>query len=217
MNVRRIGLTALVFAACATSAAMTAQRAARPAEEWIKLLDSPARIASLKVEEIVERLALKPGQVVADLGAGTGVFSLPMARAVGPGGKMYAVDIEKGLVDYIAGKARAAAASNVLAILGQAGDPALPAADVDLAFMHDVLHHVDDRAGYLRAAAKYVKPAGRFAFVEPDATTGVHRDDPKLQVTKEQLTAWMAAIGFAPAGEFPLFTDKWFVVFARTP
>jgi ubiquinone/menaquinone biosynthesis C-methylase UbiE len=83
--------------------------------------------------------------------------------------------------------------------------------------MHDVLHHVEDRQAYLKNAARYVKTGGRFAFVELDAKTGAHRDDPKLQLTREQLAAWMADVGFAPLDEFQMFKDKWFVVFARKP
>lgn len=210
----------LAIALTLTSAALPAdarQLAARPADEWIKMLEAPARVAGLRVDEIIAKLGLKPGNVVADLGAGAGAFSLPLGRAVGPAGKVYAVEIEKGLVEYIARKATDQQAGNVHAVLGRFADPALPAADVDVVFMHDVLHHVEDRQAYLKNAAKYLKADGRFAIVELDAQTGPHREDARLQVTKEQLTAWMAAIGFAPAEEFPMFKDKWFIVYTRTP
>ena len=85
----------------------------------------------------------------------------------------------------------------------------------DDGFFHDVLHHVEDRTGYLRQASKYLKPGGRFAFVELDAKTGAHRNDSKLQITKEQLTVWMADIGFVLADDFAMFQDKWYVVYAR--
>ncbi len=215
----RIGCAALVALAVWTAALPAAARqlGARPAEEWITMLDAPARVAGLRVDEVIAKLRLKPGDVVADLGAGAGAFSLPLARGVGPEGKVYAVEIEQGLVDYIGRKAKDQRIGNVHPILGRFGDPALPSADVDVAFMHDVLHHVEDRPGYLRHASKYLKPGGRFAFVELDAKTGAHRNDAKLQITKEQLNAWMADIGFALAEEFPMFEDKWYVVYARKP
>ena len=195
--------------------AASGQLGARPADEWIKMLDAPARVAGLRVEEVISRLGLQPGNVVADLGAGTGVFSLPLARAVGPAGKVYAVEIEQGLVDYIRAKARDQNVPNVQAVLGQASDPSLSAADVDLAFMHDVLHHVENRTAYLKNAVRYLRPGGRFAFVELDAKTGAHRDDPRLQITKEQLSAWMGELGFVPVEQIRLFEDKWFVIYAR--
>lgn len=197
--------------------AAAGQLAARPAEEWIKMLEAPARVAGLRADEVIAKLRLKPGDVVADLGAGAGAFSFPLARAVGPQGKVYAVEIEQGLVDYIARKAKDQQVANVHPVLGRFADPALPSADVDLAFMHDVLHHVEDRPAYLRHASKYLKAGGRFAFVELDAKTGAHRHDPKLQITKEQLTAWMADVGFELSEEFPMFEDKWYVIFSRKP
>ncbi len=210
---RCAALVALAVAAAALPA-VAGQLAARPAEEWIKMLDAPARVAGLRVDEVIAKLRLRPGDVVADLGAGAGAFSLPLARRVGPEGKVYAVEIEQGLVDYIGRKAKDQQVGNVHPILGRFVDPALPSADVDLAFMHDVLHHVEDRPGYLRHASKYLKPGGRFAFVELDAKTGAHRHDATLQITKAQLTAWMADIGFALSDEFPMFEDKWYVVYA---
>jgi ubiquinone/menaquinone biosynthesis C-methylase UbiE len=220
MNYRRRWTAAVALALGLSGALLQGdgrQLAARPADEWIRMLEAPARVANLRVDEIIAKLGLKPGDVVADLGAGAGAFALPLARAVGPEGKVYAVEIEQGLVDHIARKAREQQAANVQAVLGKFADPALPASDVDLVFMHDVLHHVEDRQAYLKNAARYVKTGGRFAFVELDAKTGAHRDDPKLQLTREQLAAWMADVGFAPLDEFQMFKDKWFVVFARKP
>jgi ubiquinone/menaquinone biosynthesis C-methylase UbiE len=191
------------------------QLGSRPAEEWIKTLEAPTRVAGLKIDQVVASLGLEPGQVVADLGAGTGLFSVPLAKAVGPSGKVYAVEIDQGLLDYITRKAKEQAAPNVLPVLGKAADPALPAADVDLAFLHDVLHHIGDRPAYLKQVARYLKPSGRIAVVDLNPATGPHRDDAKLQVTKEGVRSWLSDIGFAPAQEFALFEDKWFVVYAR--
>jgi ubiquinone/menaquinone biosynthesis C-methylase UbiE len=193
----------------------SAQLGSRSADEWIKLLEAPARVEALKVDVIIGHLGLKPGDVVADLGAGTGVFSVPIARIVGPSGKVYAVDVDQALVDYIAKKAKAQQISNVRTVLGRFGDPALPASDVDLALMHDVLHHVENRAEYLKQVVRYLKSGGRIAIVEPDAEKGSHRDDPKLQITKEQLRGWMADAGLVQSNEFPLGDAKWYVIYRR--
>ena len=77
---RSVGLVTLTVAALfiGLPAPATGQLASRPAEAWSKMLDQPERLAGLRVEEVLARLQLKPGQVVADLGAGTGVFSVPM-------------------------------------------------------------------------------------------------------------------------------------------
>lgn len=207
----------VALALAASTATVAGQLAARSAEEWIKTLENPSRIAGLKVDQIVGSLRLKPGDTVADLGAGAGAFSIPLARAVAPSGKVYAVEIEQGLVDYIGRKAATQKVTNVQPLLGKFTDPALPARDVDLVFMHDVLHHVQDRQPYLKNAALYIKPGGRFAFVEFHAALGPHRADPALQITQVQLRQWMTDLGFEQTDDLRLFEDRWFVIFTRRP
>lgn len=192
-----------------------AQRASRPAADWIARLERPERVAGLKVDYILSKLALKPGQTVADIGAGPGVFSLPIARAVSPGGKVYAVEIDQAFLDHIAVRTREQHVENVKPVLGKFTDPALPARDVDFALFHDVLHHIEDRAGYIKALAPYMKPGGRIAVIDLPAN-GSHKDEPNLVVTKDQAKEWMAAAGFTPVEEFDgLSEGKWFVVYAR--
>jgi ubiquinone/menaquinone biosynthesis C-methylase UbiE len=209
-----MSLSACALALILSSPA-TGQLASRPAEEWRKTLEQPARVEGLKIGEIVARLGLKPGQVVADLGAGTGIFSIPMAKAVAPTGKLYAVEIDKGFLPIIEGKAKEGSLSNVRTVLGEFTDPKLPAQDVDLAFMHDVLHHVEDRAGYLKSTARYIKPGGRFAVIDYRADQSPHRDQPSLIVSEEQVTGWMKAAGFNRVEKVDLFPDKYFLVFLR--
>jgi ubiquinone/menaquinone biosynthesis C-methylase UbiE len=207
------GVAACVVAALDPVAAAR-QLKSRPAEEWSERLERPDRVAGLKIEYIIASLGLKPGDVVADMGAGPGVLSLPIAKAVAPGGKVYAVEIDKGFLDRITEKSKTAGVTNVATVLGAFTDPKLPARDVDVALFHDVLHHIKDRAEYLKATARYVKPGGRIAIVELPAD-GSHKDEPELVVTKDQVKGWMADAGFAPVQEFDGLGDKWFVVYAR--
>jgi ubiquinone/menaquinone biosynthesis C-methylase UbiE len=202
----------LILSVCSVA---TAQLATRPAEEWRKTLDQPSRIEGLKINEIVSSLRLKAGEVVADFGAGTGVFSVPMAKAVASNGKVYAVEIDKGYFPIIDEKAKEAKLSNVNTVLGEFNDPRLPAKDVDLAFMHDVLHHVEDRAGYLKNAGGYVKRTGRFVVIDFKAEQSPHKDQPNLIVSEEQVTGWMKAAGFNTVQKVDLFPDKYFLIFSR--
>ena len=213
-RVPRLPLLTLAVGLLAAAGPVHAQLGARSTEEWLKTLDSQNRVARLKVDEAVSRLGLAPGAVVADIGAGSGVFTLPLARAV-PQGRVYAVDIDRGLVDHIARKAEEARAANVRPVLGAFTDPQLPARDVDLAFIFDVLHHIDDRATYLRSLASYLRPGGRIAVIDFHPELGPHKNDPKLQVTRDQTREWMAAAGLRPLAEHPLYDDKWYVVYGR--
>lgn len=191
------------------------QLASRPAAEWSKTLDRPDRIAELRTDEVIAKIGLKPGQVVADLGAGTGLFAVPMAKAVSPKGKVYAVEIDKGYFDIIAAKAREANVSNVQTVLGQFNDPSLPGSDVDVAFFHDVLHHIEDRAGYLKNLARYVKPMGRVVIIDLKPETSPHKDQPNLVLSEGQVSGWMAAAGFNRVENVDLSPDKFFLVFSR--
>lgn len=192
-----------------------AQLAAKTAEDWIKTLDSSNRVERLKIDETIAELKINPGSVIADIGAGSGLFSFPLARATGSAGIVYAVDIEPGLLKHIGVRAQELHLPNVQTVLGQFADPALPATNVDLAFINDVLHHIEDRSAYLKHLARYLKPSGRIVVIDFYPEFGPHKSEPALQVTQDQTTGWMSTIGFRHVEQINLFKDKWFAVYSR--
>lgn len=215
MKIRTGCIAALSLAAVlGLPASAAAQLGTRTAEEWIKTLESENRIKGLKIQETLAALKLKPGIIVADIGAGTGVFTLPLARAVRPGGTAYAVEVDEKLLAHIVETGTEQGIANIQPVYGEYDDPLLPAS-VDLAFIHDVLHHIEKRAEYLKKLAGYVKPGGRIAVVEFRPGMGGHREDKTMQVTQELATEWMAAAGLKPAEEVKLFEDKWYVIFQK--
>ena len=187
MSRRACSIVVTLVGALVLSDAVAGQLASRPAEDWIKTLESPARVAGLRIDEIIARLNLKPGNVVADLGAGSGLFAFPLGKAVGQG-RVYAVELDEGFLTHMRGKAKAEGVTNVLPVLGKFTDPSLPARDVDVAFFHDVLHHVQDRPAYLKSVAGYVKPGGRIVVIDLNPEQSPHREQPELVVAKEQAT-----------------------------
>lgn len=191
------------------------QLASRPAEEWAKVLDGANRVANLGIDEIVPRLKLTPGDIVADLGAGTGLFEVALAKAVAPGGEVYAVDIDEGFFADIKQRAADAGVTNVTTVLGRFTDPNLPVKNVDLAFFHDVLHHVQDRAAYLKSVGPYLEPSGRVVVIDYEEGQGPHAKQPELQVTRQQLATWMAAAGFTQTEDVKLFSDRYFLVYSK--
>jgi ubiquinone/menaquinone biosynthesis C-methylase UbiE len=208
-------VAAAIALTVALAGSVAAQLASRPADDWIKVLDAEDRLKRLRVAEVVGALKLKPGDVIADLGAGSGPFVVLFAKAVSPKGKVYAVDVDRNFFPYIEKRVKAAGAGNVETVLGAFTDPKLPSSDIDIAFMHDVLHHIEDRAGYLKTAAKYLKPGARVAIIDYHAASSPHKDQPNLIVSKEQAAAWLADAGFKPAEDISLFTEKWFLVYAK--
>ncbi|HUP46452.1 MAG TPA: class I SAM-dependent methyltransferase, partial [Thermoanaerobaculia bacterium] len=115
---------------------------------YIAALENPARDAHQKPEQVIEALALKKGEVIADIGAGSGYFTLRLAREVGPKGHVYAVDVSPDMILHLNRRVRDAGLLNVSSILAPPDDPLLPEA-VDRFFIVDVWHHIEDQSGYL--------------------------------------------------------------------
>ena len=192
----------------------------RPADARVENArkQTPDPAAELQTKQIVEHLKLQAGNVVADIGAGTGTFSYSLAQAVGPTGKLLAEEIDQELLDYIAEWAKEEKVNNIQTVLGEFDDPKLPTREVDLAFMHNVLHHVEHRALFLKALATYMKPTGRIVIIDSDQEqpNATHSEEPEFQYSKEQVKQWMADAGFRPVEEFPELLDrKFFFIFAR--
>ena len=196
------------------------------AEEWIKRLERPERIPGLKIDAVIAALGLKPGDVVADIGSGTGAYTIPFARTVAPAGKAIAIDIWPGLLDHVKQKAATAGVTNLQTVLAALDDPRLPPQQVDLAFFHDVFHNANDRQAYLRVLVSQLKPGGRIAIIEQEFDDPIAKkwDEDADRITREQVKQWMAAVGFELKAEFDLFQgaknpkgtgmpERWFVVY----
>jgi SAM-dependent methyltransferase len=193
------------------------QLGSRPAEEWAITLESGQRLDGLEIERVVEAIGLQPGEIVADIGAGTGIFSVPMARAVGPSGTVLAVEVDPGFLPIIAEKARSQGVVNVATVLGEFGNPNLPREDVDVAFFHDVLHHIEERQAYLLALAEYMAPDGRIVVIDYDMNVpgAPHANQPEMLIGPDQVREWMDSAGFEVSRVVDMFDDKFFIVFAR--
>lgn len=135
-------------------------------ERWIERFEEPAREEWQKPDIVVELLELKPGQNVADVGAGTGYFTRRMAKRILPGGLAVAVDIEPGFFPYIGQRALEAGQDNLLTQLALPENPRLAPAAYDLIFMCNTLHHIEHRAEYYAWLRRGLRPGGRLAIVD---------------------------------------------------
>jgi ubiquinone/menaquinone biosynthesis C-methylase UbiE len=133
------------------------------AADW---LDRPERVKEEHSHRLVPALKLKPGMVVADVGAGSGYYTFRLAQAVGPEGKVLAVDIQKEMLDLIRSRMKARGITNVKPILGTEIDPKLPPWSVDLILLVDVYHEFSFPYEMTEAMVRSLKPGGRIAFVE---------------------------------------------------
>lgn len=139
-------------------------------------LERPEREKEEHPAKLIKALKLKPGDVVADIGAGSGYHAFRMAPLVEPKGKILAVDIQKEMLDLIRQKAKQTKVTNVEPILGTIDDPKLPAESVDLILMVDVYHEFSHPYEMTLAMLKALKPGGRLAFVE------FRMEDPKVPI-----------------------------------
>jgi SAM-dependent methyltransferase len=141
--------------------------------EW---LERPEREAEEAPSKAIKALKLQPGQVVADIGTGSGYYAIRMARAVGPTGKVYATDIQQGMLDILARQTQKAKVDNVVPVLSAPDDPKLPANSLDLAIMVDVYHELAEPQAFVRRLREALKPDGRLVLLE------FRKEDPRIPI-----------------------------------
>jgi cyclopropane fatty-acyl-phospholipid synthase-like methyltransferase len=182
------------------------------ATEWAKTFEAPDRDAWQKPDEVIAALKLAPDAVVADIGAATGYFPVRIARSV-PKGRVYGVDIEQSMVDYLTARAKNEGVANLTAVLGSPDDPKLPE-PVDLVLVVDTYHHIENRPAYFERLASKLKPGGRLAIV--DFRKGQPMGPPEeMRIDLPQLKDELAKAGYSLAQSFDFLPNQYFVVFAR--
>lgn len=180
------------------------------AGKWSKVFDDPKRDAWQKPHEVIRALALEPDAVIADIGSGTGYFAVRFAHMV-PKGKVYGLDTEPDMVNYLAERAKREGLRNLISGRADAGDPRLPE-KADLAILVDVFHHVADRERYFSRLRESLKPGGRVAVIDfrMDSPVG----PPKAaRVAPAQVKAELKQAGYALDREHAFLPNQYFLVF----
>lgn len=203
-------LVLLCAAVAAQQPSQSQSRGGRSAEEYIKLLEGERRIEGLQVLNVIKTLKVRAGQRVCDLGAGSGLFTRPLAQRVGDKGVVYAVDIDAALLKHIDATAKAQNLSNIKTILGAEDDPKLPE-PVDLIAIIDTLHHVANQPAYLKGLKKYLKPEGRIAIIDFSKTWPAGHE--KMIYSVDDLDGWMTAAGFKRIEKHDFLENDFFVVY----
>ena len=180
------------------------------AQHWAQVFDDPARDEWQKPHQVIQALNLSPGSVVADIGSGTGYFSIRLAHFV-PKGRVFGVDIEPDMVKYLAERAKRDGLANVTAVAGRPDDPRLPV-KVDLVMMVDVFHHVAGRVQYLRGLQNSLKAGGRVAIIDykMDSPMG---PPPSERITPDGVKAELRAAGYELVKENEFLPNQYFLIF----
>ncbi len=156
-------------------------------------LDRPERDQEERPDLVLAALALRPGDVVADIGCGTGYFSWRMAAAVGPSGKVFGEEIQPEMLAQLTAKMKERNVTNVISVLGTLDDPKLPE-PVDLVIMVDVYHELSHPAELMAAICRQLKPGGRIAFVEYRGEDPSVPIKPLHKMTEAQVLKEMSAL-----------------------
>jgi len=216
---RVAGSLALVLAAAAPAfpqAAATPQQMQHRHNDpmaYIASLDDPKRDAYQKPDAVMGALALREGEVVADIGAGSGYFALRFARAVGDGGRVYAVDISPDMVRHLNRRLRDAGVRNVVTVLSDPDDPLLPDASVDRFVIVDTWHHVEDQAKYLALMKRMLKPGGQVVHIDFQKRELPIGPPMGMKIAREDLVKQMEGAGFGLTAEHTFLPYQYFLVF----
>ena len=190
-------LFAVVLLACSAPPSPSANEPQRKPAQVIApsgaaWLERDSRAQQEKPEIVIEAMKLRNGDVVAEVGAGTGFYARRVARAVAPDGVVYANDIQPELLAVLEEKAAGERLTNIVPVLGEEADPKLPDGKFDWILLVDVYHELQKPESMLAAFRKALKPSGRVALVEYRETTS--HISPAHRMTKDQvLREWIPA------------------------
>ena len=165
-------------------------------------------------ERVIASLGLRPGDRVADIGAGSGYFTLPLARAVEPSGRVHAVDVDEEMNEYLGERVRGAGLDNVEVILGRFEDPLLPDGEIDLVFTSNTYHHIEGRPAYFRGVLGDLAPGGRVAILDYDGRKGWFVRLMGHYTPKQEILSEMQEAGYRLDEDFDFIDRQSFLVFS---
>ena len=183
-------------------------------KSYISALEDPKRDAYQKPHEVLMALNIKPGEVIADIGAGSGYFTFRLSHHVGDKGKIYAVDVSPDMVRHVNRRIRETNATNVVTILADNDDPLLADRSVNRFFICDVWHHVENQSKYLSLMKKMLKPGGEIVMIDFHKKELPFGPPMQMKIAREDLIKQMEANGFKLSKEHTFLPHQYFLVFA---
>lgn len=179
---------------------------------YLARLEGPDRAEWQKPDELVRALKLSPGAVVGEVGAGPGYFTLRLARAVGPSGKVIAVEVVPEILAVLQERLAATGVANVSPVLSPGDDPRLPPGACDLVLVVNTFHHFPEEVASLRKLAAALRPGGRLVNVDFHKRELPVGPPPEHKVTREEFLASAAAAGLELVEEHDFLPHQYFLV-----
>lgn len=189
-------------------------------DEWVKRFEGESREVYDKRKQIVAALGISPGMTVADVGAGTGLFTRLFAHEVRSDGNVYAVDIAPKMLEYIRSSAAKQQLTQIETVLGTDFSAQLPENSVDFAFICDTYHHFEYPERMMRSIHRCLKPGGRVAVIDFVRKEGVSTDWvlEHVRAGQQQVEREIAACGFRRIKQVEgVLTENYFVQFEKIP
>jgi SAM-dependent methyltransferase len=186
------------------------------ANGYVDLLERANREDVQKSPQIMKALAFRPGERVADIGAGSGYFTFQVAKAVGPTGSVLALDIAPEMLEYLDLRVKAQQATNVALRKVASDDPQLAPGSVDTILMIDAIHYVKDRTAYAKKLLPGLAPGGRVVIIDYIPKPMSERPwgpPPEQQFPREQMDREMAGAGFKVLAAYDFLPEQFFVVY----
>ena len=180
------------------------------ADRWAAIFDDPARDEWQKPDEVVRALKLKPDSTIADIGAGTGYFSVRLARAV-PKGHVYGVDAEPDMIHYLSERAQRENLTNLTAVLTKPDNPGVPV-PVDVVMLVDTYHHIPDREKYFSALQKSFKVGGRLVIIDFTQQSPVG-PSVRARILAGRVKQELEGAGYRLLEEHKFLPNQYFLVF----
>jgi len=179
-----------------------------------KMFNKKASNPKNKPDQIVEAMALKPGQSIADIGAGGGYFSLRFAEMVGKKGKVYALDTNPGFLEFIKNSVKEKKLNNVITNLATEDRLDLPEKSLDFIFMRNITHHISNRVKYFENLKKFLKPDGKIIIIEYKPSKSFSfRGLFGHHVAKETVIREMKEAGYLLEKEFDFLPEQHFTIY----
>ena len=179
------------------------------------LLDAPDRDLWQRPDQIMDAMGIADASVVADIGAGSGWFTIRLARRVGPQGLVYAEDVQSAMISAISRRAAREGLSNVRPRLGLKNDPRLPEGSLDAALVVDAYHEIENRVAVLSSLARALKPQGRIGVVDFKLDGTGPGPSPEERVSPDVVVKDAAQAGLRLIRQEPFLEYQYFLVFGK--